>query len=143
MVLTIQIRSQLFGSMSYRSCIRINTRLDAFYLVKTVPVNYGIRLSGPRDLPHRLPWLVWRRRRPIASPSVCCIKTRSPLAAFPTTLSFPFFPLHSPHTTPVVSQASASSTFPRRPPLPTERYDAACETNASARPPALIRSTPP
>ena len=52
-------------------------------------------------------------------------------------------PSNSPHTTPVVSKASASSTFPCMPPPSTERYDAACEKNVSARPPALIRSTPP
>src|SRR5271155_5310831 len=64
-------------------------------------------------------------------------------AAFPTTLFLQFSPLLSPHTAPVVPKASASSTFPCMPPPSTERYDAACQKNASARPPTLIRSTPP
>src|SRR5271155_1273258 len=52
-------------------------------------------------------------------------------------------PLYSPHTTPVVSKASASSTFSCMPPPFTERYDATCRKNTSARPPVSIRSTPP
>jgi hypothetical protein len=76
-------------------------------------------------------------------PACSGIKTRSSPAAFPTTLSLQFPPLHSPHTAPVVPKASASSTFPCMPPPSTERYDAACEKNALARPPALICSTPP
>ena len=71
------------------------------------------------------------------------IKTHSPPAAFPTTLSIafpPVFPfLHRP----------PSCLRPRRAPItscgpltPTERYDATSQENVSARLPALIRSTP-
>lgn len=70
------------------------------------------------------------------------IKSRRPPAAFPTSLCVPassFTLLHGP----VIPQASASSTLPCRPLFPTEGYDAASENTASARPPALIRSTSP
>jgi hypothetical protein len=42
----------------------------------------------------------------------------------------------------VVPEVSTSSTSPAAR-VPTERYDAASETNASSQSPALIRSTPP
>src|ERR1700733_207133 len=71
------------------------------------------------------------------------IKTRSPPAAFPTTPSLHFSPLHSPHTAPVVPKAWVSSTFSCIPPPSTERYDAAYKKNTSARPSILIRSILP
>jgi hypothetical protein len=110
--------------------------------VKNVPVSCHIRRSGPVTT-------LTARRVPysISADFICQpdpwpgIKTRSSPAALPTTLSL--HSLHSPHTTLVVAKASASPTFLCMPSLSTERYDAACEKNTSARPPALIRPTPP
>ena len=116
---------------------------------KTQSTRYlGPRLSvrlGYKALPHRPPRLVWCVNLPhLPLRPQPGIKTRSSPAVFSTTLCLSFSsPLHSPRTTPVVPQASASSTFPCRPPPLTERYDAACERNASERPPTLIRSTSP
>jgi len=96
--------------------------------LKMQPVNYGMRFSGPVTA-----------SPPDAQPA---IKARSSPAAFPTSLCVPssaFTLLRGP----IVPQASVSSTFPCRPLFPTEGYDAASEKTASARPPALIRSTPP
>jgi hypothetical protein len=97
-----------------------------FHSVKYVPLNYAIRFSGPRGLTHRPPRPVMGVRAGLIChlDSRPGIKTRSSPAAFPTTLSFPFSffsPLHSPHTDPVVSQASASSTFPCSPPPPQRK----------------------
>jgi hypothetical protein len=102
-----------------------------------------MRFSGPVNHPHRPPPPVLRMSwlhlpaRPSARYKDAFVPRRFSNNSLP-----PFSPIHSPHTIPVVPKASAISTFPCIPPPSTERYDAACEKNASARPPVLIRSPP-
>ena len=97
------------------------------------------------DRPRRTQRSEWRRTRPHppARPSPG-IKMHSSPAAFPTTLSLPFFPF-TPHrpapTHPVAPQAAPSSIYSQRPPLSLQnRYDAASTKNAPAGSYSLVAS---
>jgi hypothetical protein len=104
-------------------------------------VNYAIRFSGPvtpsppaaPGMASEAPNLPTRRSARYKDAFVPRRFSNDPLLPFP-----PSTFLHGP----VVPEALASSTSPAAR-VPTERYDAASETNASSQSPTLIRSTPP
>lgn len=82
-----------------------------------------MRLSGPRDRPHRPPGPARRRRRPICQPDARPgIKPPTSPAAFPTTLNLPFLLYQLCRAAQVVPQASMGSTCPCRRPFPLREY---------------------
>jgi hypothetical protein len=110
--------------------------------VKSVPVNYAIRFSGPvTPSPPAVAGVV---PESFNMPARCSARYKCSLVPrrFPSSSLLPFPPFNFP-IRPHRALGFDELHLPLQPVSPQREYDAASETNASSQSPALIRSTPP